>query len=130
MGVAFLAHSILLKLLTFGLAGTADFFAGLGLPRFLAYVVFTAEVLGGTALILGIQVRWVAAGLVPILVGALWAHAPAGWLFENPQGGWEYPAFWTAALLVQALLGDGQFALVPSSTIATRATVALSRVEP
>jgi putative oxidoreductase len=38
-------------------------------------------------------------------------HAGNGWLFTSPNGGWEYPAFWTVALVVQALLGDGAFAL-------------------
>ena len=28
-----------------------------------------------------------------------------------PGGGWEYPVFWTVALIVQALLGDGAYAL-------------------
>ena len=28
-----------------------------------------------------------------------------------PGGGWEFPAFWTVALLVQAGLGAGAFAL-------------------
>ena len=41
-------------------------------------------------------------------------HGPAGFFFTNPKGGWEYPAFWTLALLVQALLGDGAYALRPS----------------
>jgi putative oxidoreductase len=114
MGTAFLAHSILLKFLTLGLEGTAEFFASIGLPGSLAYVVFVAEVLGGAALVLGVHVRWVAAALTPIMLGAAWAHANAGWLFSNPRGGWEYPVFWTAALLVQTLLGDGKFALMPS----------------
>jgi len=26
-------------------------------------------------------------------------------------GGWEFPVFWTVALVAQALLGDGAFAL-------------------
>jgi hypothetical protein len=31
---------------------------------------------------------------------------------ERPlDGDWEYPAFWTVALVVQALLGDGIYAL-------------------
>ena len=34
-----------------------------------------------------------------------------GWLFSAANGGWEYPAFWTVTLVVQALLGDGAFAL-------------------
>ena len=52
--------------------------------------------------------------LVPVLLGATWAHAGNGWLFTAQGGGWEYPAFWTLALVVQALLGDGAYALVPS----------------
>jgi len=32
-------------------------------------------------------------------------------LFTNKGGGWEYPAFWAVALLVQSLLGDGAFAI-------------------
>jgi putative oxidoreductase len=73
LGTMFLAHS-LLKLLVFTLPGTAQFFTSLGLPGWLAYAVFPAEALGGIALIFGIQTRWVALGLLPILIGATWAH--------------------------------------------------------
>ena len=34
-------------------------------------------------------------------------HGKNGWEFTNKGGGWEYPAFWAAALLVLFLLGDG-----------------------
>ena len=47
LGVMYLAHSLVLKLATFGLPGTAAFFAGVGLPRSLAYVTFAAEAIGG-----------------------------------------------------------------------------------
>jgi putative oxidoreductase len=66
LGVMFLAHSVILKLFTFGLAGTAAFFVGIGLPGALAYVTFAAEVVGGAMLILGVQARWVALALSPI----------------------------------------------------------------
>src|SRR5690606_6206163 len=85
----------------------------------LAYVVFTAEALGGIALIAGIQTRWVALLLVPIALGATWAHAGAGWLFTNDGGGWEYPLFSTAALIVQSLIGDGALALSRSAPLHT-----------
>ena len=49
--------------------------------------------------------------LVPVLIGATWVHAGNGWLFTSPKGGWEYPAFWTVTLVIQALLGEGAFAL-------------------
>ncbi len=45
------------------------------------------------------------------MIGAVIQHAGAGWLFNAPGGGWEFPAFWTAALLVQAGLGAGAHAL-------------------
>jgi putative oxidoreductase len=48
---------------------------------------------------------------IPILVGATIQHLPNGWMFGNPRGGWEFPAFWTLALLVQAGLGAGAHAL-------------------
>jgi putative oxidoreductase len=32
-------------------------------------------------------------------------------MFSNEGGGWEFPAFWAIALLVQAMLGDGALAL-------------------
>ena len=35
----------------------------------------------------------------------------SGWLFTNEGGGWEFPAFFAIATLVQFLLGDGAFGL-------------------
>jgi putative oxidoreductase len=71
-----------------------------------------AEALAGIALILGVWTRWVALLATPILLGAIFTvHGAAGFFFTNPHGGWEYPAFWIVALLVQALLGDGAYAL-------------------
>lgn len=110
LGTLFVAHA-LLKLFVFTLAGTAQYFASLGLPGWLGYATFAAELAGGLLLIAGVRVRAVALALVPVLVGATWAHAGNGWVFSAPNGGWEYPAFWTVALVVQALLGAGARAL-------------------
>ena len=116
LGVMYLAHSLVLKLMTFGLPGTAGFFAKVGLPEWLAYITFTAEVAGGLLLILGIKTRLVALALVSPLLGAIiWVHGANGWVFTAPGGGWEYPAFLVAASLAQALIGDGAYALFPSS---------------
>ena len=117
LGVMLIAHSVYLKLMVFTLPGTAEFFGSLGLPPTLAYIVFAAEAVGGIALVLGIQSRWAALALVPVLAGATWAHLPAGWLFTNANGGWEYPAFLTVAALAQSLLGDGAFALRRSNRL-------------
>ena len=110
LGTMFVAHA-LLKLLVFTLPGTAQFFQSIGLPGVLGYAVFAAELVGGLLLIAGVGTRWVAAALVPVLLGATWAHAGNGWLFSAPNGGWEYPVFLTVAAVVQALLGDGAYAL-------------------
>ena len=110
LGVLALAHG-LLKILVFTPAGTVGFFASLGLPAFLAYATIGIEVVGGIALIAGVFTRYVAIAMVPILLGATFVHSGAGWLFSSEGGGWEFPAFWTVALIVQAMLGDGAFAL-------------------
>jgi putative oxidoreductase len=118
LGIMYLAHSIVLKLSTYGLAGTAGFFVGVGLPGWLAYVTFAAEAVGGALLILGVQTRWVVVALSPALLGAIiWVHAGNGWVFTAPNGGWEYPAFLIVASVVQFLLGDGAYALKPSKSM-------------
>ena len=111
LGLLFLAHG-LLKVFTFTLPGTAQFFASVGLPGFMAYPVAIAEVLGGVLLLAGIYSRWVALALFPILLVATFkVHGASGWLFTNEGGGWEFPAFFAIASLVQFLLGDGACAL-------------------
>lgn len=127
LGLMYLAHSLVLKLATFGLAGTAAFFASVGLPRWLAYVTFAAEAAGGVLLLLGVKSRWVALALSPALAGAIiWVHAGNGWVFTAPNGGWEYPAFLILASIVLAVLGDGAYALTgdvpatPERVVASR----------
>ena len=114
LGAMFIAHA-LLKLFVFTLPGTAQFFGSLGLPPWLGYVTFAGELVGGVLLVLGIHTRYVAAAMIPILLGAAWAHAGNGWVFSAPNGGWEYPAFLAVASFVQVLLGAGAWALRPSS---------------
>lgn len=111
LGVLFLAHAGL-KFFVFTPAGAAGFFQSLGLPGFLAHITIAAEVAGAAALIAGFHVRIAALALLPILVGAIvFVHGHNGWLFSNENGGWEFPAFWALALIVQAMLGNGAFAL-------------------
>jgi putative oxidoreductase len=109
-GGLMLAHG-LLKVLVFTLPGTAKFFGSLGLPAALAYAVVAAELIGGALMLSGLFYRAACLALVPVLIGAAFVHAPNGWLFSAPNGGWEFPAFWTLVLVAQALLGPGVFAL-------------------
>lgn len=114
LGVMFLAHG-LLKLLVFTPSGTAQFFQSIGLPGWFGEFVMVAEIVGGLALVVGFYARYVALLFIPDLLGAIiFVHAANGWGFSNKGGGWEYPAFWAAALLVQFLLGDGAYALKES----------------
>jgi putative oxidoreductase len=111
LGVMLIAHSVVLKYFTFTLAGTAGYFESIGLPGFLAYVVFGMEAVGGVLLVLGVRTREVAAALIPILAGALWVHSGNGWVFSNAGGGWEYPLYLIVLNGAQVLLGEGAFAL-------------------
>ena len=103
LGIMFIAHSVVLKYFTFTLAGTAQYFSSIGLPAPLAYVVFALEAVGGVLLVLNIATRWVALGLVPVLLGAMWVHLGNGWVFSAPNGGWEYPLFLIVISIVVAL---------------------------
>ena len=111
MGVMLLAHGGLLKLGTFGLAGTMGYFGSIGYPPAFGAIVAFAEVGAGIALIAGVGVRTVSLLSIPIMVGATIQHAGNGWVFSAAGGGWEFPAFWAVALLVQAGLGAGAWAL-------------------
>ncbi len=113
LGVLFLAHGLLLKVLTFGIPGTVGYFQSLGFPGFFAHLVILGEIGGGLALILGVYTRTIAMLLLPIMIGATLQHIGNGWVFSGQGGGWEFPAFWTVLLFVQALLGDGAFAWRP-----------------
>jgi putative oxidoreductase len=110
LGTMFIAHAAL-KYYVFTLPGTAQFFQSLGLPAALGYLTFWAELAGGVAILTGLYSRWVSAGLLPVLLGAAWAHAGNGWVFTALNGGWEYPLFLAFAAAAHGLLGDGRFAL-------------------
>ena len=106
-----LTHGLVLKLMTFGSAGLSGWLTTQGLPAALAWPLVLAEIGGGLLILLGVHGRWVSLALLPILVGATAIHAGNGWVFSAPNGGWEYPAFWTVTLVVQALIGNGAYAL-------------------
>lgn len=108
LGSMFIAHG-LLKVMVFTLPGTVGFFESVGFPGWSAYIVTFAEIGGGILLLSGVATRAVSLALVPVLLGATYVHLGNGWVFSNANGGWEYPAFLTVALVVQALLGAGRF---------------------
>jgi putative oxidoreductase len=120
LGLVLIAHSLYLKLVVFTLPGTADFFVSLGLPYASAYAVFAVEATAGLALVLGYRVQLAAAAVIPVLLGATWAHWSNGWLFTNQGGGWEYPLFLAAVAAAQVFLGAGSYALTGTRWPETR----------
>jgi putative oxidoreductase len=124
LGVAFLAHGLLLKIGTFGLAGTMGFFGSIGYPPVFGAIVAIAETAAGIALLAGVWVRAVSLLTIPIMIGATIQHLPAGWVFSARGGGWEFPAMWTVLMLVQAGLGAGAFALDPARLLGRRTETA------
>jgi putative oxidoreductase len=116
LGVMFIAHGFVLKFWIIGPEGSARFFSVLGFPGWLAYPTMATETVGGVMLVLGIQARWVALALTPVVLGALWVHSGNGWLFEATHGGWEFPLYLVVLCVAQAMLGDGACALWRSST--------------
>ncbi|WP_201829947.1 DoxX family protein [Microvirga zambiensis] len=112
LGVMFIAHAYL-KIAVFTVPGFAGFLTQTGFPAFLAWPIILAELIGGIAILLGVYGRAVSVALLPVLLGAVMVHAPNGWLFNAPNGGWEYPAFLAVAAIAHVLIGDGAWALKP-----------------
>jgi putative oxidoreductase len=110
LGTMLIAHG-LLKVMVYTLPGSAQYFASVGFPGWLAYPVVAMELLGGALMLGGVATRAVAVALVPVMLGALSVHWGNGWVFSNAKGGWEYPALLTLLLLVQVLLGAGAYAI-------------------
>ena len=105
-GVILLAHGWL-KISVFTIAGTAGYFASLGLPSIVAYLKIFGEIAAGLALIFGVQTRLASILTVPILLGATFVHLGNGWLFSGEGGGWEFPASLTVIAIGIALMGPG-----------------------
>ena len=129
LGGMLIAHG-LLKVLVYTLPGTAQFFASVGFPAWLAYVVVAMELAGGALLLAGVATRWAALALVPVMLGAASVHWANGWVFSNPHGGWEYPVLLAVLMVVQALLGPGAYAIRFGRFGPARPLEALSKGKP
>jgi len=110
LGGILLSHG-LLKVLVFTIPGTVGYFASLGLPSIAAYLTIFAEIAGGTAILLGLYTRLASLLSIPLLLGALWAHAGNGWVFSAEGGGWEFPLLLVLLAGAVTLQGSGSFAL-------------------
>ena len=106
-GIILLAHGWL-KVYVFSIAGTVGYFSSIGLPSIIAYLVIFGELVGGLALVLGIQTKLAAALAVPIVFGAAVMNSGNGWLHSASGGGWEYAASLTVIDISLAFTGSGQ----------------------
>ncbi|GAA2243589.1 DoxX family protein [Promicromonospora sukumoe] len=111
IGAVLVAHGAQ-KFFTFGISGTIDSFAGMGIPVPQAAAVFAAvvELVGGAALILGAATP--VAGLLVMLnmLGALLLVHLGNGVFVD-QGGFELVAALGAGALVLAVTGPGAFSV-------------------
>src|SRR5215210_6659119 len=103
LGVMFIAHAYL-KLAVFAVPGFEGFLGKVGLPAFLAWPIILAELAGGLAILTRFYCRVVSVARLPVLLGALFVHAPDGWVFNAQNGRSEYPAFLVVAGFVHALI--------------------------
>lgn len=113
-GVIFVMHGYQ-KFFLNTVAGTAQFFAGIGvpLPGVAAPLIAGIELIGGLLLILGLFPRVVGALLaVNMLVAILLVHISGG--FFNPNGV-EFPLLLLAASATLALTGAGRYRLGKSA---------------
>ena len=114
LGSLFIAH-LYWKIAVFP-GGIETWWANLvhaGYPAFVPPYVLSAEFAGALFLIPGVLTRYVALYAVPMMIGAA-----QFWLvrrgFYFTMGGAELPLVWLALLGIQAMAGDGAWALVRS----------------
>ena len=116
LGVFFIAHLYYkFAVVPGGLNGWWNNLTIAGYPDWVVIYVLSAEFLGAFLLIPGIFARWISLYAVPLMIAAAihWL-VRKGYFFT--AGGAELPTLWTIALLLQAALGAGAYAMVRSPT--------------
>lgn len=110
LAVILLAHGYA-KIFIYTIPGTIGYFESMGLPSFTVYLTLFGEMAAGTAILIGLYTRLAALLSIPILIGAVGAHAANGWIFSNPGGGWEFPLLLVVLAVIVAIQGGGSFAI-------------------
>jgi putative oxidoreductase len=84
-----------------------------GYPAVVPAYVLSAELAGALLLVPGVLTRYVALYTIPMMVGAaqFWLVRKG---FYFTKAGAELPLVWLALLALQAIMGDGSYALVRS----------------
>jgi putative oxidoreductase len=118
IGADWIVHALLKT--TRGMHTHEALLAKNGISPLLAWPTFTAELVLGTMIVIGLWSRQAAAFLLIFLGVVVWIKWPVGWLYSSPGGGWEYPLFWLFAQLALVLGGDGAWALRRAPLIPAR----------
>ena len=111
LGLMFLAHLYWkFKVLPGGFHTWWSNFHVNGYPSFVPWYAISAELAGALLLIPGVHTRWVSLYALPLTVGAshFWIIR-RGFYFTGAGG--ELPLAWSVMLIVQAMLGDGAYAV-------------------
>jgi putative oxidoreductase len=100
----------------YGVSGTVGFFSGIGVPVWPASLVIAAEFLGSLGLIFGALGRVAAAGIIPVMLGAVYLiHLPNGffmnWAGTQKGEGFEYAILAIGLALVVIIKGSGSWSL-------------------
>lgn len=97
----------------FAIRGVSNWWTGLekaGYPDWVLAYTMSGEFVGAVLITLGIYTRWASLWALPLMLGAthFWMQRK-GFYFTG--AGYELPAVWSILLVVQALLGDGAYAV-------------------
>lgn len=104
VGGVFIAHGYQ-KLMA--LDGTISFFASIGLPEVVAYLVIAVEILAGLGVLLGFLTRLSAIGLAVVMIGAITLLKYS----KGFMGGYEYDAVLLLSSIALLFSGPGSFSL-------------------
>ena len=110
LGLTFFIHGLVK--FQGGIENTAGWFASIGIPSFMAYVVGVIELVGGIALIIGLGSRVVSALLALIMLGAiLKAKLSLGFLGNGQMAGYELDVALLAMAVSIAITGSKLYAV-------------------
>jgi len=110
LGVLILFHGI--HKLIYGIGGVKALVVGSGLPQFLSYGVYVAELIAPIFIILGLYARF-AAGIVAfnMFVAIYLAYGFSWSLARNGALSWETPLLYMVMALLVIFLGSGKYAV-------------------
>ncbi len=107
---AFLYHGAAILFGAFGGPGLQSFAQYAHLPLPLAFLVGLGQFGGGLAMLTGVLARLGAAGIIPIMLGAIFlVHLPKG--FDVTKGGYEYPLTQLLVAIAILIAGAGPYSL-------------------